>query len=315
MKIHDKLNEVVKYIESARGLPMSSSVLVNKAELTRLLEELRGLLPNDLVEAQAVLDRRERIIAEAITNAERLLVAAEDERRRLVSEEEVLREARIEAGTVLQSARAESEQMAHEIDGYVDAKLAHLEVSITKLLDSVRQGRQHLAEPGLYDELASTDEPETSAESVSGGPYQPESVSYQQWDQPQPSRDIRPENRVPDPLTDEIWPLPRRPVPAANGPEGDQAALLPDSSPRDGSDDDVPAIERGVESAPAEPVADAESPDEAEAATDDQAFVREQDDEDATDQSAQDEGAEAAESDGGTEKEPKAATAKARRRG
>ena len=33
MDVHDKLDEIVKYIESARAMPMSSSSVVNRTEL------------------------------------------------------------------------------------------------------------------------------------------------------------------------------------------------------------------------------------------------------------------------------------------
>lgn len=159
MRLKEKLDELVTLVESARGLPVSSSVIVNKAELIRLLDELRELLPEDLVEAQAVLERRDQILNEAVANAERLLTAAAEEQRRLVSETEVVQEARVEAGALMQSARGHAEQMARDIDKYVDAKLAHLEVSITKLLDTVRQGRERLAQPELYAELSALPEP------------------------------------------------------------------------------------------------------------------------------------------------------------
>jgi hypothetical protein len=159
VRLKEKLDELVALVESARGLPVSSSVIVNKAELVRLLDELRELLPEDLVEAQTVLDRRDQILTEAVSNAERLLTAAAEEQRRLVSETEVVQEARVEAGALIQAARGQAEQMARDIDKYVDAKLAHLEVSITKLLDTVRQGRERLAQPELYAELAALQEP------------------------------------------------------------------------------------------------------------------------------------------------------------
>lgn len=215
MKIHDKLDELVAYVEAARGLPMSSSVVINKGDITRLLAELRELLPDDLLEAQAVLERREQIITEAVANAERLLTAAEEEKQRLVADEEVLRQARIEAGTVMQAARAESEHMAREIDGYVDAKLAHLEVSITKLLDTVRQGRDHLAEPGLYSDLAAPDVPEPAAQNALETSYeQPEYAHGPTGYEPyQPEVDLT--NGEPDPLTDDVW-LPA-PAPTADG--------------------------------------------------------------------------------------------------
>ncbi|HSJ59997.1 MAG TPA: hypothetical protein VK895_02115 [Jiangellaceae bacterium] len=132
---------------------MSSSIVVNKAELSRLLTELGELLPDDLAQAEAVLSRRDAMLYEATANAERLLTAAIEERARMVSEEEVLREARIEAAELIRDAHERSQRTSREIDEYVDAKLAHLEVSVTNILETVRQGRQRLAQPGLYSEL------------------------------------------------------------------------------------------------------------------------------------------------------------------
>ena len=271
MKIHDKLDEIVAFIESARGLPMSSSVVVNKAELARLLDELRGLFPDDLLEAQAVLERREHILTEAVANAERLLTAAEEEKQRLVADEEVLRQARIEAGTVLQSARAESEHMAREIDGYVDAKLAHLEVSITKLLDTVRQGRDHLAEPGLYNDLAAPDEPEAPAPAALPPSYErpelgdrPAPGGYETYDVPpsgyrvepdQPvSHEVGPPSQEPDQLTDDVWLTPVTPRSAEFPVDvaGDEGEL---AEPDEVVEFELESVEAEVDSSePAEPV-------------------------------------------------------------
>jgi hypothetical protein len=137
---------------------MSSSIMVNKAELSRLLTELGELLPDDLAQAEAVLSRRDAMLYEATANAERLLTAAIEERARMISDEEVLREARIEAAELIRDAQERSQRTSREIDEYVDAKLAHLEVSVTNILETVRQGRQRLAQPGLYTELASLPE-------------------------------------------------------------------------------------------------------------------------------------------------------------
>lgn len=159
MDVEGKLSEIVAFVGSARTLPMSSSVIVNSAELTRMLEELRDLLPSDLSAAQAVLDRRDGLLLEATANAERLLEAAVEEQRKLVSDEEVQRVARAEAGEIVQAARDKSERVMREIDAYVDAKLAHLEVSVTNILDTIRHGREQLTQPGVYTELAAPNEP------------------------------------------------------------------------------------------------------------------------------------------------------------
>ena len=162
MKVQEKLDEIRALVSGARTLPMSSSIVVNKAELSRLLTELGELLPDDLAQAEAVLSRRDAMLYEATANAERLLTATMEERARMISDEEVLREARIEAAELIRDAQERSQRTSREIDEYVDAKLAHLEVSVTNILETVRQGRQRLAEPGLYSELGSL--PEAGAE-------------------------------------------------------------------------------------------------------------------------------------------------------
>ncbi len=164
MKVPEKLDQIRALVSAARTLPMSSSIVINKAELLRMLEELGELLPDDLALAEKVLDRRDAMLYEATANAERLLNAAIEERKRMISEEEVLREARIEAAELIRNAQERSEQTSREIDEYVDAKLAHLEVAVTNILDTIRQGRQRLAEPGLYGELAAATEEGPAAE-------------------------------------------------------------------------------------------------------------------------------------------------------
>lgn len=158
MDAHDKLDKIIAFVDNAKTLPMSSSVMINKADLTRMLEEMRAALPEELQAAQKVLKQRDELLSDATANAERLLTAAEEERQRLVSEEEVLREARTQAGEAVRAAREKTEQMRSDVNAYVDAKLAHLEVSVSNILETVRQGRTRLSDPNAYAELAASDD-------------------------------------------------------------------------------------------------------------------------------------------------------------
>lgn len=155
MKAHQTLDEIVSLVESARTLPMSSSAVINRSELLDMLARLRAILPDDLKQAEELLKRRDQMFSEAAANAERLLTAAAEEKERLVSEAEVVRAARIEAGDMIRVAREQADQMSRQVDGYVDAKLAHLEVSVSNILDAIRRGRSQLSEAaGLYADLA-----------------------------------------------------------------------------------------------------------------------------------------------------------------
>ncbi len=159
MDVHDKIDEIVKFLESARTMPMSSSAVVNRPDLLRMLEELRAMLPGSLRAAEAVLDQREALLAEARTNAERLIATGQQEHERLVSEHGVLVAAEGKAEEAVAAAAEKADEMRRQVDDYVDAKLAHLELSVDKILETVRQGRERLRGPSAYAELAGGDEP------------------------------------------------------------------------------------------------------------------------------------------------------------
>ena len=157
MDVHDKLDEIVAYLESARAMPMSSSAVVNRSELLARLDAVRAMLPGSLRAAEMVLDQREELLAEAKANAERIIEAATQEQERLVSEHSVLVAAESKAEEIRAAAIAKVDDMRGQVDDYVDAKLAHLELAVDKILDTVRQGRERLRSSNAYGELGAAE--------------------------------------------------------------------------------------------------------------------------------------------------------------
>src|SRR4051794_18123752 len=140
-------------------MPMSASVMVNRAELLALLEELRQALPGSLAQAQELIGDREQMVEQARLEAERIIESAHAERGSLISDTEVARRSQAEAERILAEARQEAEEVRAEADDYVDSKLANFEVVLTKTLGSVGRGREKLlgTGPGL-DEQGYEDE-------------------------------------------------------------------------------------------------------------------------------------------------------------
>lgn len=164
MDVNDKIDEIVKYVESARSMPMSSSSVVNRAALLGLLQDLREMLPASIHAADDLLGERDHLLAEARAEAEEAVAAAKVERDRLVSEHEVLIEAQARAEETVDAALTRADRLSGEVDDYVDAKLAHLEVAVDKILDTIRNGRERLRETSAYAELATTDTDNAPAE-------------------------------------------------------------------------------------------------------------------------------------------------------
>jgi chlorite dismutase len=157
MEFEENLDQLAAFVDSARSVPMTSSVMVDKDELTRLLDQLRWRVPEDLIVARGILNKRQELLAEAQSNAQQLVDDAAEKQRELVSDHEVMRVARSEADALAVAARGEAERLAEEAADYVDGKLAELENVIASMFDIVRQGRDRLGRTRPRAEVAADD--------------------------------------------------------------------------------------------------------------------------------------------------------------
>ena len=144
MDVQQKLDEITATVENARSMPMSASIVVNKAELAAMLTELRDALPTELAQAQQTVEQGDQVVEEARREAERIVAAAHEERARLIAGTDLVMRSQAEADRLLASARAESEEERREADDYVDSKLANFEVVLTKTLGAIGRGRAKL---------------------------------------------------------------------------------------------------------------------------------------------------------------------------
>jgi cell division septum initiation protein DivIVA len=143
--VQGKLDELTAVLESARAMPMSASCVVNRTEVLALLDELRGLLPEEITEARTVLQDKDDVLADGRREAARIIAQAREERLRMLSEHEVFVQAQTEADRLVWEATSSAEAMRAEVDDYVDGKLANFEIILTKTLKSVERGRAKLA--------------------------------------------------------------------------------------------------------------------------------------------------------------------------
>ncbi len=153
-----KLDRLATLVESAKSMPLSASVLVNKAEMLALVDELRAALPDELREAQWVIKDREDVVEQGRKEAERIVAEAQGEAARLVSRTEVMQTATREAERLLAEAKENAKRMRLEVEDYVDSKLANFEVVLHKTLTAVERGRDKLRGRHEMDELRDGDD-------------------------------------------------------------------------------------------------------------------------------------------------------------
>jgi vacuolar-type H+-ATPase subunit H len=152
--VEEILSELDLVVANARSMPLSSSVVMNRAEVAGLLARLRGQLPDELGQARWVIRERDEILEHARADAEQLLTEARQERDMLVSDQHVTKEAREEAERIIEAAHETARQLRLEAEDYVDAKLANFEIVLNKTLTAVERGRERLRGRLEIDELS-----------------------------------------------------------------------------------------------------------------------------------------------------------------
>lgn len=140
------LDAIATTVEQARAMPMSSSVLVNRAELLDLVDQAHEVLPSQLARADAVLADADAARAAAHAEAESILERARARAAELVSAEAVVVAAQQRAAELVEAAEQTALALRRDADDYCDRRLADFEIDLGKVLSQVQAGRAKLAD-------------------------------------------------------------------------------------------------------------------------------------------------------------------------
>jgi F0F1-type ATP synthase membrane subunit b/b' len=138
------LRRAIDLISTAKAMPLSASVMVNRDEIVELLDEAAARLPEELKRARWMLKERDEFLKKTRREGDDILDAARAQAERLVQRTEVVKAAETRARRILESAESESRRMRHETEDFCDQRLASFEIILDKLSRSVSAGREKL---------------------------------------------------------------------------------------------------------------------------------------------------------------------------
>ncbi len=142
--IEELLLRVRDLIDTARSMPMSASVLVNREELLELLDDALDGLPEEIRHARWLLKERDEFLAEAQREAQDIKSRAAATAARMVEEREIVRQADATAQQIITEAESNARQISHEAEDYIDQKLASFEVILDRTMQTIQKGRDRL---------------------------------------------------------------------------------------------------------------------------------------------------------------------------
>jgi hypothetical protein len=145
--IESILHQLLDLMAAAKSMPLSSSVMVSRDEVSSLVQSALECLPDELRQARWLLREREEFMAERSREAEALMDDVRARAEHMVQRTEIVRQANAVAQRILDDANEEARALRHQAEDFVDTKLAGMEIVLDRLTRTVQAGRAKLAAP------------------------------------------------------------------------------------------------------------------------------------------------------------------------
>lgn len=157
---------VLELVGTARPMPLSSSVMINRDEVVELLEEALDRMPDELRAARWLLKEREEFLAKVRREGDDILDQARARAERMVQRTEVVKAAETRARQVVEKAEDQARRMRLECEDFCDQKLASFEIVLERTQKVVAAGRAKLQGGPLTGEtpVVRGDQPPPAAE-------------------------------------------------------------------------------------------------------------------------------------------------------
>ncbi|MFN2188047.1 MAG: ATPase [Candidatus Promineifilaceae bacterium] len=144
MDIQHLIDRLEKVLAESRRIPLSSNLIVDEDRLFNIVDQMRVSIPEEIKRANRVEAEKDRILAQAQEEAERIRDLAKHEATDLVRRDTVMVSAQTRADTILERARRDAEMIRHESDVYALDVLAKLEEDLLRSLSVIRNGMHRL---------------------------------------------------------------------------------------------------------------------------------------------------------------------------
>lgn len=144
------LERAIQHVATARAMPMSASVMINRDELLDLLEEAQDRLPEELKAARWLLKEREEFLARTRREGDEIVEQAQARAARMVQRSEVVAEAERRARRIIDDAESNARTIRMQCEDFCDQRLAQFEIVLERTMKMVTAGREHLAAPIMH---------------------------------------------------------------------------------------------------------------------------------------------------------------------
>ena len=98
-------------IDEAKSVPFSTKTLMDTEELSRLIEDIRLNMPEEITQAKRIAQERRDILDQAQAEAESIIDKARQRADIMIEEHQITKEAKSAAEDIFRQAKLESEEL------------------------------------------------------------------------------------------------------------------------------------------------------------------------------------------------------------
>lgn len=140
MDIQHLVDRLEQALNESTRVPLSAYLLVNEEKVYSLLDQMRVAVPEEIKRANRIEAEKERILAQAKEEGERIRELARQEAGELVKRDAIVQAAQARSENIVERARRDSEALRQDADVYIMEVLNKLEEDLMRTLKVVQNG-------------------------------------------------------------------------------------------------------------------------------------------------------------------------------
>ena len=133
IRVMELLEDLEDVVEGATKVPMMNKVMIEAEEVNNIIKDIRLSLPDDVQQAKWIRDERDRIMAEAKAEYERIIREARKQADYLVEGSEITARATKLAQEIKQDAEMQARILKMRTYDYVDKMLYDMQGKMDEL--------------------------------------------------------------------------------------------------------------------------------------------------------------------------------------
>lgn len=139
IRVMSLLDELEDLVTNASKVPFSDKTIVDGDEMKSIIDDIRLSLPKDIQQARWVKDEQERILNEAKSEYDKVIVAAKRQAEYLVENDIVKKEAEKRANALVNEAESHSRYIKLRAYEYIDKMLYDMQNEMAGLANEFIQ--------------------------------------------------------------------------------------------------------------------------------------------------------------------------------